>query len=352
MTTTRIRRARRHLMSWGTGRGDLVPAGAAGTATVVLESAEHLDAVLASDLVGPRTLVFVPEAQGTGEPGGQQVIGYHGSATEPGGDLAIDDDFYLQIQDYATCEYMSVLGATMVRILDGADFEAFLADADAALADGRFPTFLVEPAVQLADVAALGGPDRGDGPRTRLHVDPRGRVSTAPGGLPLGSIGDPVARLAQAWARRNGASAAPDAVALGSAVPEVLRCAAVAHRPWLGRYLAALEAVRELAARGVADVRVSGFGGRLGSTCSGDGPDLYDAALPLLAWTEDAAYLRCTASGRTFALDADAAGPVEALLVRGSAADTADAEIVAAFAATGVTLLADHGEPPRVGAAS
>ncbi|MEU6481288.1 daptide biosynthesis RiPP recognition protein [Streptomyces sp. NPDC047017] len=346
----RLSRARRSLMSWGTGRGPGTgAAGRTATATVVLEDAGHLGDLLASDLVDADSVVFVPGRYDQERGTGPLVIGYDGSLAEPGSDLSLDDSFFLQSQDYATSAYMSVIGATLVRIFEEADFEAFLADADRARAEGVFPSFATDPAVQPADVGALGaGPD-GDGPGTRLYVTADGALSLSPAGLPLGALGDGFADVVAGWEQANARSAAPCAVALGGAVPEDVRARALAGRPWAGRCLAALDAVRELRARGVGDVRVSGFGGRLLPGLDTEGRDLADARLPLLLWTEDAAYVHSPLAGRTFQVSLAAGRLAEALLVHGSPAEAAAApsvaegpltEVAAFFAGAGVPLVA------------
>ncbi|WP_202437962.1 daptide biosynthesis RiPP recognition protein [Streptomyces sp. SID5910] len=346
----RMSAARRHLMSWGTGRAlPGRPEGRhAGAATVVLENPRHLAEVLGSDLVGPHTVVLAPgRVPETSDVPGPLVVGYQGSLSEPGGDLSIDDSFFLQTQDYATSAYMSVIGATLIRVTEEADFETFLADADRARAEGDFAAFVTDPAVQLADVSALGaGPD-GDGPSTRLYVGQEGELSTSPGGSRLGRLGSSFASVVAAWDRANTASAHPCAVALGDTVPEDVRVAALTERPWLGRYLAALAAVRELRARGLDGVRVSGFGGRLASTpaAPAGAADTDDSALPLLLWTDEAAYVHAPAVGRTFRVGREAGALVETLLVCGSleaAAGHADrdrlCEVEAFFADAGVPL--------------
>ncbi|MFE7839144.1 daptide biosynthesis RiPP recognition protein [Streptomyces sp. NPDC057474] len=314
---------KKHLSSWGTGRVQpLGPQDDEGVLTVVLEDARHLDALLASDLVGDRTLVFSPGGS-TGP-----VVGYEGSLAEPGGDLSINDAFFLQTQDYGSAGYMSVIGATLVRIVEQADFEAYLDDADRARAEGTFQSFVISPAVQLADIAALGGSSPADGPRTRLYAHADGSLSVSPWGARLGTLGDGLARLDAEWHRLGRDGAHPCALALGRAVPETLGAAAAAERPWLGRYLAAVDALRELQARGIAEARVSGFGGRLAPALDGMGDaDAHDAVgtdVPLLLWTQDEAYVHIVDGKRTFKVDHTAGAVIEALLVCGSV-EAADA---------------------------
>ncbi|MGY0018367.1 daptide biosynthesis RiPP recognition protein [Streptomyces sp. YJ-C3] len=351
-------------MSWGTGQPlpGAAHAGMQGSVTVVVESDAHLAAVLASDLVGPGSAVFAPgaPADAAADRRVALVMGYEGSLGEPGGDLVLEDDdtFYLQTQDYGTSAYMSVIGATLVRVMEDGDFEAFLTDADAAFSEGTFPSFVTDPAVQLTDVAALGADLADDGPRTRLYVRADGSISTGPGGLELARIDDGphlFGAVTERWEKANALSALPCAAALADVVDDGIRVRELAGRPWIGRYLKAIEAVRELRARGESQIRVSGFGGRL-APVPAESPepvvgchDVDDAAVPLLLWTDDAAFVR--AEGRTFRISRTAGEAVEALLVRGSldaASAVADrvllAEVVRTFAAGGVRLVPVSGE--------
>ncbi|WP_189712548.1 daptide biosynthesis RiPP recognition protein [Streptomyces phaeofaciens] len=307
MDTATRRRAKEHIMSWGSGGRR--PSGVPETsiATIVLADARHRDAV--GHLTGPGTLVFVPET-GAGEATGGTVP-YGGSLRDPGVDFALGEDFYLQTQDYASSAYMSVLGPTVVRVFGLEDFSAFVADADRALHEGVFPDFLITPAVLLADTAALGGPRTADGPALRLYVDPDGRVSTSPSGSPLGTVADDMATLVTRYEHVNAASEAPCAVSLGAAVPEEARTAALQTRPFLGRYLAAVQALRALTSQDVGGLKVSGFGHRLGGTSDGDA-DLRDPSLPLVLWNTEQAYV--VAGGRAFAVGHSFAAAVESLL--------------------------------------
>ncbi|MFC4066944.1 daptide biosynthesis RiPP recognition protein [Actinoplanes subglobosus] len=305
---------KRHLMLWGTaglryGSDAELP----GTARIVLADAAHLAAVRAAGLVGPHTVVFVP-----GDPDedtGPQVVNYGGSLSEAGAEAVLDEAFYLQIQSYGLSEYMSVAGPTMIRIADESDFEVFLHDADRALATGEFPDFLTNPIIQLADLPGLGATGLADGPRQRLYVAADGTVSVSPGGSPLGRLGDPLTRLEAAFAE-TGVSC------LGAAVPEDVRRNALADRPWLGRYLAAVDAIRAMRARGVSPVRVSGFGGRLLPSMDGVA-DRTDPDLPLVLWTATSAYVHSPLTGRTFAVGHSAAQTVEAFVACGSVTEAA-----------------------------
>ncbi|MET9610531.1 daptide biosynthesis RiPP recognition protein [Streptomyces sp. NPDC006512] len=319
METQARRRAKEHIMSWGSGgaRPAGVPTGS--VATIVLADRAHLAALTASGLVGPGTLVFAPGSADGDE--AAQVVGYEGSLAEPGADFALGEDFYLQTQDYASSAYMSVLGPTLVRVFGTEDFAAFCADADRAFAQGVFPEFLITPSVVIADLAALGAAGQEDGPGLRLYVGPDGSVSTSPGGTPLGTVGETPEVLATRFEHVNAASEVPCAVSLGAVVPEEARTAALQVRPFLARYLAAVRALRTLTAQDIGGLKVSGFGARLtpGLSAAGHESDLLDAGLPLVLFTPDQAY--AVHSGRVFTIGHTTARALEALLAAQDAAE-------------------------------
>ncbi|WP_338060949.1 daptide biosynthesis RiPP recognition protein, partial [Streptomyces niveiscabiei] len=154
------------------------------------------------------------------------------------------------------------------------------------------------------------------------------------------------AALRAEWERLNAASEVPGAVPLGAAVPESLRGPAVHQRPWLARYLATLDVLRELQARGVTEPRVSGFGHRLVPELAGyEGAlDVDDAEAPILCWTPEQAYVRVPGLDRTFQLGRRAAEITELVLVLGAAGavarhpERAEVERV-------LTFFADKGVP-------
>lgn len=305
------------LLAWGVGQADRGVVGDA-CGTVVLENDEHVDVLFQTGLVDGESLVFAPDSgparMGADRPG---VIRYAGSIADSGSEFSVDDEFFLQIQAYGISEFMSVVGPTLVRIADRTDFEVFLADADRAWSDGTFPAFLTNPVVHLADLTGLGADVAADGPAFRLHVAVDGRLSTSPGGSPLGRLGEStLPMLRKKWARLNADSAAPCAVCLGAVVNESDRCAQLSDRPWLGRYLAALSALRGAATRGATGVRVSGFGGWAVADLGGV-PPIDDVLAPLVLFADDAAYLHEPRSGRTFRLDHRAAGVLEVLVACG-----------------------------------
>jgi hypothetical protein len=314
-----------HLMSWATGGLDRLPG--AGGLTAVLADPRHLPPLLASDMVDARTVVLVPGHAGNDD--GPLIVGYEGSLSEPGAEFSHDSNFYLQIQAYGISEYMSVVGPTVVRVADNTDFETYLRDADRARYSGVFVQFLTNPVVQLADLPALGAGPVGDGPSLRLYVGPSGELSTSPGGQRLGTVGDSLKDVTAEWSQTNAEASHPCAVCLGGCLPESVREPALAERPWLGRYLAALHGIRDLRSRGLTVTGVSGFGKRLVPALNEQphAADANDPSLPLLLWTNDSVYAHSPGGRRSFQLAGMTPELTEMLLVYGSveaAAHTAD----------------------------
>lgn len=317
----------RYIMVWGSGRlepGSAEPSevhAADGSVAIVLERADQLDAARKSGIVGKDSRVFVPGVYDDLD--GPIILGYDGSLSDPGGDVQVGVQFFVQTQDYGTSEYLSLIGATLVKIVDMSDFDAFLADADGAIETGTIPDFATHPMLRLCDSGSLGGTADVDGPKLRLYVDRDGAISTSTGGAKLGELGDSLDQLEETWEKLNADSTRPCSVALGNTIDEQKRVSALDERPWLPRYHGALDAVRGLRLRDIgegADIRVSGFGGRLLPDLEDvDEPrDLVREDVPYVLWTDDSAYLRCAVDDRTFQLSHDAGRAAEALIVHGS----------------------------------
>ncbi|MFC5952954.1 daptide biosynthesis RiPP recognition protein [Streptomyces pratens] len=302
-------RLKEHLISWATA-SPLAGPPTTGVATLVLADAGHIPTVLASGLAGAETLLLAPADDGSDV---APATGYHGSLTEPGGEFSNGQDFFLQTHAYTASPFMTVFGPTVVRVFDQADFEAFLRDADRAITQGAFPDFLVAPSVLLADPAALSGEfNPADGPALRLYADEHGQVSTTPTGAALGTVEDSLETLAERFTHMRPGTAALDTVTAEDTLSEALR-----DRPFLPRYLAAVAALRSLAARGVTGLRVSGFGSRLTPELTGTGADadLGDPRLPILVYGDTDAYV--VDGSRLFAVDRRTARTLECFLATG-----------------------------------
>lgn len=275
---------------------------------VFLESGEQLPAL--TGMLGPSSLAFVPAGEASAAAGA--VVEYAGRFADPGDEVELADELFIQVQDYAGSAFACVAGPTLVRVDGPDDFDAFLSDADQAVATGTFPAQLTHPAVTLADVCCLAGAPACPG-LVRLHVSAGGELRTSMRGRVLGLAGDALGVL-EANLRRQRCAC--------TAIEPARRTEALAARPWLPRYVAALEALRRLRAHERPDARVSGFGQRLVpglETDQREGP-----ALPLLLWDEDGCVLFDLSGRRVLRLGRDAARLLELAFVTGSRAAAAD----------------------------
>ncbi|WNI16181.1 daptide biosynthesis RiPP recognition protein [Actinacidiphila sp. ITFR-21] len=367
-----MKRVRQHLLSWATGRpfGAAGPGSAVGAPaaarTVLLDDASLAEPLTAAGLVDGHSVVFVPQDPSeAAEPARSDAaaptyVGYGGSLAEPGGELSLGQEFFLESRDYAAAAYMPLLGPTLVTVTGPDDFELFLADADLARETGRFPEFAVAAPVRLAQLPALSADRDGDGPGLRLHVDADGGVSTAWSGVRVGTLDDGPAGLYQTWQDVNESSAAGCAVCLGAVLDEPGRLAGLTARPWLGDYLAAVDSLRTLTARGMAGLRVAGFGARLLPEPDTDADPVPDPGRrrAVLLLGDDGACLHQPSTGRTFRLGTGAARCAEALLTLGSAdavtAHVGDlpglADVAGLFAGLGLFPAAGQALPVRAGA--
>ena len=311
MTKSTVKRA---LLTWAVGRNYLDFRLERGAAVVMIERREHLDEVLASGVAGAGSVMLVPKT----------FVEYEGDAAEPVGEISVGDDVFVQLQDYATAEYMSLIGPTILRLTSEVDLEVYLQDLDASVGEGRFPEYLIHPAVQLADPAGLRGVVVDDGVDVRLHLDRDGRWSTSACGSAIGSLGDGWDVLALSLAKVREQSDLPCPVALSKNIPEETRLAALRERPWAGYFLAAQAAVKNLTARHIENPLFSGFGGRLAPelqewpTVSAAPTSLQAATSPILAWDDARAYFFAPQTGRMVTMRLDSAVYVEALLTFGS----------------------------------
>jgi len=322
-----IKGSRRTLKTWGSGlvTPDVFEAGAAPlgdyTAIAVLARSSHLAPLMQSGLIGPQSRVFAPGIRDEGpEP---LMMGYEGSLSDPGGEVQVGTSFFLQTQDYGTSEYLSLIGATLVRVVDDQDLGCFLEDADRARESGDFPVFLTHHLVSLCDAPGLGASRTHDGPALRIYVDEQGGISTSPSGLRLGEVGDSLAQLDKEWRHLNGDDEPSCNVCLGAVVDNTTRATAMAQRPWLARYHGAISGLQHMRGRDIGldgEVRVSGFGGRLDPDLEGisDAADERDAAAPVLMWITDDVYLHDAATDRSFRLDRATGVLAERVLVHGS----------------------------------
>ncbi|MFE0022986.1 daptide biosynthesis RiPP recognition protein [Amycolatopsis sp. NPDC059021] len=264
-----------------------------------LESAAHAGTIL-DDFAAPGDVVFAPSGA---DP---RAVGYDGSLAEPGDEIVIADEIFVHTQDYLSIAYQAVAGPTVVRVTGPHDFEVFGEDAELARREGVFAEQLVHPSVVLADQCALGLP-RPTERLDRVHVTESGEFRAGPSGPVIGSIDAPP----RTWDSLD----SQGKKALSAVLDATLTSEAHAARPWLARYLTALDALRSLRRGDTRSYRVSGFGARLVDSLPLDRPE--DSTAPLLLWAEDRTLLYQPGDGRWFEVGQDAARLVELLSVSG-----------------------------------
>ncbi|WP_328913220.1 MULTISPECIES: daptide biosynthesis RiPP recognition protein [unclassified Streptomyces] len=299
---------KQHLMAWVTGRSYGLELPERGAAVAVLADGADLEWLVKGGLVAPEGVVYAPSAAPVD---GVTVVPYHGSFTEPGSEVQLGEDFFLQVQAYSIASFLALLGPTVVRVADGEDAEAFVADAEQALHQGVWSEVLTNPAVQLADVAVLGGRAPQDGRSLRLYVGPDH-------GVRVGLLGTVLGKADAGWEALEDSAPDPSRIPGGRAAAEAVR-----ERHWLARYHSALQAVQSLRARGRQNVKVSGFGMRLneGLELGAGAPDLCDPLAPVLLESADEHYVYAPSTSRVFQAAPDTARTLERVLVRPDADD-------------------------------
>ncbi|MEO7127021.1 MAG: daptide biosynthesis RiPP recognition protein [Nakamurella sp.] len=203
-------------------------------------------------------------------------------ALRPGEELYFGDGLGVRIRNYGVADFESLDVPTAFIISDDDDFSAYLRDADTAWNSGAFAPYVTHQSALIANLACLGGAGDAAGPLNRLYVDDDGIARTSPVGRGLGALEDGLQALHRRWQRGNAVSVWPDTVGLEDVVSDGDRVAAFSERPWIGRYVSALRALRVARATGRVAQQVSGFSARLtpGLPLS-EAPDRVDA--PVLA---------------------------------------------------------------------
>ena len=321
---------------------------------IVVEGLALVPRVLGSDLVDRESLLLVRD--NTSPPAPFRFPDQPGLLLSYTGSFMVDEhrlalpDWVFDVRPYGLAQLSTVTGPTLLRIVDDADFSAFLRDADQAFLEGVFVDHMTNPQTVLADSVGLGDDPSGAGPTNRLFVFPDGSLSISPGGRTLGDIDDPLSLLDTRWREANRASEQPCAVCLSLVLDERDRSDALLERDWLGRYLVVSRAIRVARRRGWPVDRASGFGGRIGAgMTAGDGPAVVDDIdAPIIVQGQSGYWAQDSTRWLTTSLSAEEVFGLEQLidglgagsagrLVDGSAGvDAATADVLDRLAAAGI----------------
>lgn len=321
-------------------------------AVFFLESGEHVEEVLRQ--AGPDDVVFAPRSSATQRD--PRIVRYDGGFREPGDEMMFDGRRSYELQDYVAAPFITILAPTVIRQGRAEGVAAFLGDADMARDSGVFVDQLLSNAVLLDSIASFLGADPAGDSLARVHVARNGEYRDGPDGLLLGVAGDERADL-----EVHGLDDAGRGRAFARIVDRGMLEADLDDRPWLARYVVALDLLRHWdgAPRRPA---ISGFGGHLVRALE-DLPahaEVVSADAPYLLTGDGEEYVLIDAAHRRrFRLGIDAARAAECLVATADegaasallAAETGRrvsrvapvvSEVQARFAAAGLDLTASR----------
>ncbi|MDO6144884.1 daptide biosynthesis RiPP recognition protein [Paenarthrobacter aurescens] len=233
------------------------------------------------------------------------IVAVSGSFDIAGEELLVDGSLSLEIQDYVAIPFVNLVGVTVVRVTTEEDWQAFFDDAEEAMLSGHFVQQLTEVNAVLAERALLSGVARDNLLLTRLHITQDGAVRTGPYGTTIGTVSDSLADL-----RVRAASLRPESAVAAVHYPWDTQDS-LAAKPWIPRYLAALDAWKFIPREDRANTSLVGFGISLYGANPSDG--LAPANAPFILKTAAEHNLLDTRTGRLFKIGADAAAIIEAV---------------------------------------
>lgn len=324
--------------------------------TFFLESAEHVEAVLG--LAEPDDIVFAPV--GAARHPDPRVLGYDGDFREPGDEMTLDGRHTFELQHYVAAPFISIVGLTVIRQGSEEGVAAFLADADMARESGIFVDQLRSAAALLDSPASFLMPEPGsaEDALVRLHVSADGDCRDGADGLLLGTVGDDRADI-----EANAAAGVGRGRSFARIVDRRMLDADLDDRPWMARYITALDLLREWDGVPMRPA-ISGFGGHLVQALDELPalPGVVSADAPYLMTGDGEEYVLVDPrSRRRFRLDVDGARAAECLIatrdeagatalfaaeIRCTTSEAAETVLAirARFAAAGLDLTATSGE--------
>lgn len=279
---------------WITG----VPGRIAGH-VIFVENPEHAD--YAKTLAGEGSTVLVLN----GDKADEGIVPVSGSFDAAGEELLVDGTLSLEIQDYVAIPFVNLVGVTLVRITTEEDWQAFFDDAEEAFRSGHFVQQLIEVNAVLAERRLLSGAAKDNLLLTRLHITWDGSVRTGPYGTKIGKVGDSLPDI-----RVRALSLRPESAVAAVHYPDDIQ-ESLESKPWIPRYLAALDAWKFIPREDRATTSLVGFGVSLyGATLRDDVPS---ASAPFILKRAAEHTLLDTKTGRLFTIGTDAAAIIEAV---------------------------------------
>ncbi|MGP0223293.1 daptide biosynthesis RiPP recognition protein [Paenarthrobacter sp. NCHU4564] len=294
MTLTQQQATAAAVDQWITG----IPGRIQGPA-IFVENPDH--APYAKKLADRDTTVLVLG----GDAGDHTIVPVSGAFAETGEELLIDGSLSLEIQDYVAIPFINLVGVTVVRMTTREDWQAFFDDADAARSSGHFIQQLTEVNAVLAERALLSGLATHSLVMPRLHITGDGRILNGPYGTRIGQVGDPLHEL-----RLRSLALHPESSVAAVSEPGDIR-RLLRERPWLPRYLAALDAWKFIPREERAATQLVGFGLSLYGALDSSSTASPDAPFILHRGGEHT--LLDPKTGRLFKIGKDAATIVEAV---------------------------------------
>ncbi|WP_235036304.1 daptide biosynthesis RiPP recognition protein [Arthrobacter sp. 18067] len=304
---------------WVTGIPGRVPGH-----VVFVENPEHTD--YAKSLAGEDSAILVLN----GDHGDPDIVPVSGTYDVAGEELLVDGTLALEIQDYVAIPFVNLVGVTVVRIATADDWQAFFDDADEALRSGHFVRQLTEVNAVLAERALLSGTRRDNLLLARLHIRWDGSVMSGPYGTKIGRVGDSLADL-----RVRAIALRPESAVAGVYYPWDIQDS-LAAKPWIPRYLAALEACKFIPRDERGTTKIVGFGVSLYGSALHDGPPSPNVPFILTKGSEHT--VLDTSTGRLFKVGPDAAAIIEAV------SNLKDIKVVARVVAPAIKVSAGAAE--------
>ncbi|MDR6639033.1 daptide biosynthesis RiPP recognition protein [Paenarthrobacter nitroguajacolicus] len=233
------------------------------------------------------------------------IVPVSGSFDAAGEELLVDGTLSLEIQDYIAIPFVNLVGVTVVRITTKEDWQAFFDDADEARSSGHFVPQLTEVNAVLAERGLLAGTQKNNLLLSRLHITRDGSVLSGPYGTRIGKVGDHLADL-----KIRAIMLRPESAVAAVYYPWDIQDS-LAAKPWIPRYLAALDAWKFIPREERPTTKLVGFGTSLYGAAPSD--HLPSPQAPFILTRGLDHTLLDTKTGRLFKLGPDAAVIIEAV---------------------------------------